>query len=313
MNIVLLDGDTLGKDISLQPIEQFGTLKVYGITPAHEIKSRIEKAEIVIVNKVNLGRNEIDLAPNLKLICVAATGTNNVDLEYASEKNIPVKNVSGYSTDSVAQTTFASLLNLRCHISYYDQYVKSCAYTTSPIFTHFTQEYNEIADKQFGIIGLGTIGKKVAQIATAFGARVVYCSSTKKNKKNEYLRMELGELLKTSDIVSIHCSLNDSTKNLITEKELKTMKPSALLLNLSRGGIVNEKDIVKALDEKWIAGAAFDVYEQEPMPPNHPFYRIKDKSKFILTPHLAWASTEARKKLVDGIAKNIETFINCGK
>ncbi len=309
MNIVLLDGDTLGKDISLSQIEQFGQLKVYGITPAHELKSRIEKAEILLVNKVRIGKEEMDLAPQLRLICVAATGMNNIDLDYAAEKHIVVKNVSGYSTDSVAQITFASLLNLRCRITYYDNYVKSCAYTTSPIFTHFSQEYTEIAGKQFGIIGLGAIGKKVAQIAAAFGAQVVYHSTSGKNTKADYPHMSLEELLKTSDIVSIHCPLNDATRNLIAEKELKSMKPSALLLNMSRGGIVNEKDMVKALDEKWIAGAAFDVYEQEPMPQNHPFFRIKDKTKLLLTPHLAWASVEARKRLVEGIAKNIEAFL----
>ncbi len=312
-SIVFLDGDTLGKDISLSPIEQQGNLKVYGNTLAGEVRKRIAEANCVITNKVVLSRDEIDAAPHLKLICVAATGMNNIDLEYAKQKNIPVKNVAGYSTDSVVQLTFALLLNMVCSISYYDRYVKSGAYTSSALFTHLGRTYFELQGKQMGIIGMGSIGQKVAAIATAFGMKVVYYSTSGKNNQSQYPRMELDELLGTSDVVSIHAPLNEQTKNLLTFEKLKLMKPTACLLNLGRGGIVNEAALTRALNENLLAAAATDVYEQEPMPSDHPFSRINDKEKLVLTPHIAWASIEARKRLVELMAKNIDVFKTTGE
>ncbi len=306
--IVFLEADTLGKDVSLARIEQQGNLKVYGTTLSGEIKKRITKAECVIINKLPFGREEIDAAPHLKLICVAATGMNNVDLAYAAQKGIVVKNVAGYSTNSVVQLTFAILLNMLCSITYFDRYVKTGGYSSSAMYTHFGRTYNELSGKKMGIIGFGTIGQKVAAIATAFGAEVAYYSTSGKNTTATFKRMELEELLQTSDIISIHAPLNEQTKNLLTFEKLQLMKPTAYLLNMGRGGIVSEKDIVRALNANLIQAAGFDVYEQEPMPTDHPFHRVKDKEKLLLTPHIAWASAEARKLLVEKVAENIAAF-----
>jgi glycerate dehydrogenase len=310
MNIVFLDADTIGKDIALTPLESCGTLKVFGSTLPGVLQERIKNADIIITNKVVINQPEINAAPNLKLICVAATGVNNIDTDYAAKKGIAVKNVAGYSTESVVQSTFASLLAFTNNIPYFDYYVKSGAYSTSPIFTHFGHTFRELAGKSFGIIGLGTIGKRVADVACAFGANVSYYSTSGQNKCAAYARLELTGLLRQSDVISIHAPLNEKTKNLIRYSELQEMKPTALLVNMGRGGIVNEVDLAKALDNNLIAGAAIDVYEQEPLPDDHPYLCVKDKRKLILTPHIAWGSVEARTRLIALTAKNIENFIH---
>jgi glycerate dehydrogenase len=309
MNIVFLDADTIGKDIALTPLEAWGGLKVFGTTFSNELPERIKHADIIITNKVMLRQPEIDAASNLKLICVTATGVNNVDTEYAAKKGIVVKNVAGYSTESVLQSTFASLLALLHNIPYFDYYVKSGAYSTSPIFTHFGHTFRELAGKSFGIIGMGAIGKRVAEVACAFGANVSYYSTSGQNTCNGYTRLSLPELLRQSDVVSIHAPLNEKTSNLIGYHELQTMKPTALLVNMGRGGIVNETDLAKALDNGLIGGAAIDVYEQEPLPDDHPYLCVKNKQKLILTPHVAWGSVEARTRVIALTAKNIENFI----
>jgi glycerate dehydrogenase len=251
----------------------------------------------------------MDAAPNLKLICVTATGVNNIDTAYAGQKGIAVKNVAGYSTESVVQSTFASLLALLHNIPYFDYYVKSGAYSTSPMFTHFGHTFRELTGKPFGIIGMGAIGKRVAGVAGAFGANVSYYSTSGQNTCPGYTRLGLPELLRQSDVVSIHAPLNEKTKNLIDYAALQTMKPTALLVNMGRGGIVNETDLAKALDNGLIGGAAIDVYEQEPLPDDHPYLCVKNRQRLILTPHVAWSSTEARTRLIQLTAKNIETFI----
>lgn len=310
MNIVFLDADTVGKDIALTPLEAYGTLKVFGTTLPGALPERIKNADIVITNKVVLNQPEIDAAANLKLICVLATGVNNIDTAYAAQKGIAVKNVAGYSTDSVVQSTFASLLALTNNIPYFDYYVKSGAYSTSPVFTHFGHTFRELAGKSFGIIGMGAIGKRVAGVAGAFGAKVSYYSTSGQNKCRDYPRLGLADLLRQSDVVSIHAPLNEKTKNLIKYTELQTMKPTALLVNMGRGGIVNEADLAKALDNNLIGGAAIDVYEQEPIPDDHPYLCVKNKQKLILTPHVAWGSVEARTRVIALTAKNIENFIH---
>jgi glycerate dehydrogenase len=309
MNIIFLDADTIGKDIALTSLESLGNLKVYRTTFRNEAAERIRNADIVISNKVQLLKNEMDSAPNLKLICVTATGINNIDADYASEKGIIIKNVAGYSTESVVQTSFAALLGLLNGITYFDNYVKSGAYSTSPIFTHYGRTYWELAGKQFGIIGMGTIGKRMADVAAAFGAKVSYYSTSGKNSSNSYPRVELTTLLQQSDVISIHAPLNDKTKDLITYQEMKLMKPSALLVNMGRGGIVKEVDLAKAIDDNLIGGAAVDVYEQEPVPSDHPYLSVKNKQKLLLTPHIAWGSMEARKRVIELTAKNIEEFL----
>jgi glycerate dehydrogenase len=311
MNIVFLDADTIGKDIALTPLEAWGGLKVFGTTLPSNLPERIKQADIVITNKVVLKQPEIDAAPNLKLICVTATGVNNIDTAYAAQKGIAVKNVAGYSTESVVQSTFASLFALMNNIPYFDYYVKSGAYSTSPIFTHFGHTFRELAGKTFGIIGLGTIGKRVAEVVRAFGANVSYYSTSGQNKCPDYPLLSLNELLHQSDVISIHAPLNEKTKNLIDYAALQTMKPTALLVNMGRGGIVNETGLAKALDNDLIGGAAIDVYEQEPLPDDHPYLCIKNKQKLILTPHVAWGSVESRTRVVQLTAQNIKDFLEC--
>jgi glycerate dehydrogenase len=308
MKIVFLDSATLGESVDYSAIEQFGELKLYPHTSIEEVNERVSKARVVIVNKVKLYKEQIDAAPLLKLICVAATGTNNVDTEYAKSKGVEVKNVVAYSTESVVQITFGSILALLNHTQYFDNIVKSGEYSKSPHFTDTGRSFSEIAYKKFGIIGMGTIGKRVAEVASAFGAKIMYYSTSGVPHFKKYPAVTLEELLSTSDIISIHSPLNDKTKNLISMKEIRLMKPDAIIVNMGRGGIVNEQDLAKAIDFDLIAGASTDVYEQEPIPADHPFLCVKNREKLILTPHIGWSGETAKKRLLEGIAANIEKF-----
>ncbi len=307
MKIVLLDGATLG-NVNLENLKQFGEFKSYNITNKEETIERIGDSDIVITNKVIIDKNVIDSCRNLKLICIAATGMNNVDLEYAKEKNVTVKNVAGYSTTSVAQYTFTLLLSLIGSSSYYDNYVKSKKYSISPIFTNLKREYFEIKNKTWGIIGLGNIGKEVAKIATAFGAHVVYYSTSGVNRNSDYKRVNLDELLKGCDIISIHAPLNEKTNNLIKKDELKRMKEGIIILNIGRGGIINEEDLAYAIDHFDIY-AGLDVFKVEPIEKENALLHVKNPDRLIFSPHIAWASKEAREALVVMIVKNIEEFI----
>ncbi len=310
MKLVFLDAKTLGDDIQLGIFEQFGDLEIYPTTEPSQLFERVQYADIIITNKVVIDKEAINSARNLKLICVAATGYNNVDVYYAKEKGIAVTNVAGYSTESVVQTTFGMLFYLLMHLRYYDDYVKSGEYAMSDIFTHLGRPFWEIHGKRWGIIGLGTIGRRVAQVAESFGCDVIYYSTSGIEREEKYPKYPLDELLKTSDIVSIHAPLNEKTKNLITIRELGMMKKHALLLNLGRGGIVNEKDLAIALDSDLIGGAGLDVLEKEPIDPDNPLLKIKNKEKLLITPHIAWTSIEARKRLVNEIVENIRAFLN---
>jgi len=291
-------------------LSDFGDLELFQYTSRDEIINRTREADVIITNKVVIDKNVMDQSPLLKLVCIAATGMNNVDLTYAGEKGITVKNVAGYSTGSVTQTTFSMLFYLMNNTGYYDHYVKSREYTRSPIFTHMGPVIQELSGKQYGIIGLGAIGSSVAEIAETFGARVCYFSITGKNNSKKYRRMDLDELLETSDIISIHAPLTESTNNLINRSRLIQMKSSALLINAGRGGIVNEQDLAWALDEETIAGAALDVLEKEPMTTDNPLFNIRNKERLLILPHIAWASLESRTKLIDLVYKNIREFLN---
>jgi len=307
--IVFLDASTIGVDVSLEPIAQLGAFISYPATGAEEAAERIADADVVITNKVRIFQPEIDAAPNLKLICVAATGMDNVARDYALSKGVAVKNVAGYSTHSVAQITFAHILSLVTQLSYYNHYVYSGVYAESPTATHLGPVFAELSGKRLGIVGMGNIGQRVAAIATAFGMEVVYFSTSGTNHCKAYPALSLQELLETSDVVSIHAPLNNSTRNLIAMEQLRLMKRSALLINMGRGGIVSETDLVRAVNEKIIAGAGVDVFSKEPVMQNHPFYGVKDQQRLLLTPHIAWTSVEARRLLVDGIAENIRTSL----
>jgi len=310
IKICFLDAKTLGIDADLSGLSEFGDVVIYNTTKPDEVAERIKEQDIVISNKVILNESNMKDALNLKLICVAATGTNNIDLEYARTRGIAVSNVAGYSTESVVQHTFAMLFYLMENLKYYDEYVKSMSYTKSDIFTYLERPFEELWGKTWGIIGLGTIGSSVASIARAFGCRVVYYSTSGKNQNFQYERLELDKLLEQSNIVSIHAPLNEKTKNLIDYKCLQAMKKSALLLNLGRGGIVNEFDLAKALDEDLIKGAALDVLETEPIKPDNPLLDLKKKDKLFITPHIAWASVQARKRLINELKLNIKAFLN---
>jgi glycerate dehydrogenase len=309
MKIVFLDAKTVGELDEVNLLSELGELKLYKTTSAKEVVARIKEAEVVITNKVILDKKTISKAPHLKLICVAATGTNNIDLEAAGKKGIEVKNVKGYSTEGVAQHTFAMLFHLRNHLSFYNKYVHSGKYSKSPIFTNLDREISEIRGKVFGIIGLGTIGKRVADIATAFGAKVIYYSTSGMHNDPTYQRVELEELLSKSDIISIHAPLNEKTKGMIGMKELHVVKKDCIIINTGRGGIVKEKDLVTAINKNYIFAAAIDVYEKEPLDKKHPFYNVKERERLLLTPHVAWASIESRKELLRGVYQNIKDYI----
>ena len=308
LKIVFLDSSTVGNPDNLKQLSELGEYRQYDYTKPSERIKRIGDNLVIITNKVVIDREIMDACPSIKLICIAATGMNNVDLEYAAGKNIQVKNVSGYSTESVAQATFSMLFYLLNSSAYYDNYVKSGEYSHSVIFTHHGREFRELNNKVFGIIGMGTIGSRVARIATAFGARVIYYSTSGKNLDTGYEHNELDILLRTADVISIHCPLNERTKNLINSKRLAIMKPTAYLLNMGRGGIVNESALAEALDQERIAGAALDVLCHEPIEENNPLLKIKNRDRLFITPHIAWASREARTLLIEKIIENIRYY-----
>jgi len=307
MKIVCLDAATLGSDVNLDVFEQFGEFVSFETTAAAERIERLKGADVVITNKVVIDKETMD-ASNLKLICISATGMNNVDLAYAAAKGIAVKNVAGYSTASVVQHTFACLFALTNRIKFYDNYAQSGEWAKSEIFTNLDRSIGEIAGKSFGVIGLGEIGRGVVCIAAAFGARVSYYSTSGANANAEFKRLNLGELLIGCDIVSIHAPLNEKTRNLIGERELNLMKEGAILMNFGRGGIVDENAVARAIDGRNLRFAS-DVLETEPMRADHPLLNIKNKENLILTPHVAWASFEARQRLVAMIAENIKEFL----
>jgi len=308
LNIVFLDTATLGDVDNLKQIEDIGDYTAFENTRTEERIERIGKNNVVITNKVLIDKDVMDACPDLKLICIAATGMNNIDLAHAEKKGIVVKNVAGYSTESVAQSAFSMLFSLIHQTTYYDNYVKSGEYAKSPIFTHYGPSFWELKGKKFGIIGLGTIGKRVAEIARAFGSEVIYYSTSGKNLESVYNHVELETLLSQSDVVSIHCPLNDKTNNLLDAAKLNLMKPSAYLMNLGRGGIVNEKDLAIAIDERRIAGAAVDVLTKEPVEESSPLLKVKLKNNILITPHIAWASKESRSLLVAKLCENIKRY-----
>ena len=309
MNIVVLEQNSIGLDIDLTIYEEFGNVTYYGNT-VHEVAERIKDADIVIANKARLNEESMKDAPNVKLICEFATGYDNVDLEYCKKRGIAVANVVDYSTPAVAQHTFAMALYLLERLPYYDNYVKSGIYASQDRFSNFDKPFLELEGKRWGIVGLGNIGKKTAKIAKAFGCEVVYYSVTGKNSNQEYKRVEFDELLETCDFISVHCPLSDLTKNLIDYSAMKKMKKTAILLNVARGPVINNADLYRALTEGEIYAAGLDVLEKEPITDENPLSKIKDSEKLIITPHMAWASTESRTRLAVEVYENIKAFLN---
>ena len=306
MKIVILDALTYG-DTSLEKFNELGEVVVYQTTTPEEVLKRIENATVIVTNKVVITASMMDATPSLKLICVAATGMNNVDLEGAKERAISVKNVAGYSTDAVVQHTFSMLFYLIGHSRYYDEYVKSGKWQQEPVFTHIGPSFYELKGKKWGIIGLGEIGSSVGKIAKTFGANVCYYSTSGSNHSQEFESTTLSRLLEESDIVSIHAPLNDKTRKLIAHSELLQMKDGAVLLNLGRGGIVDEDALAVIIDVKPLY-VGLDVLETEPMLTPHPFDSVEHKERLYLTPHIAWTSKEARERLIEKTYMNICSF-----
>lgn len=309
MKIVFLDAKSVGEDMDLLKYNELGEFVTYDFSTQEQIPERIAEADVLITNKCLINEQSIGSAQNLKLVCVTATGTNNLDKDYLTKRNIAWRNVAGYSTESVAQHTFAMLFYLLEKLSYYDAYVKEGKYANDTSFTHFAERFHEINGRTWGIIGLGAIGRRVADIAKMFGANVIYYSTTGKNNQDGYTRVDFDTLLQTSDIVSVHAPLTPETENLMNKEAFLKMKETAIFLNVGRGAIVVEQDLADALENKTIAAAGLDVLCAEPMSPNSPFLPIKDSKRLLITPHIAWASVEARNNLMDIIYHQIKDFL----
>lgn len=308
MKIVFLDAKTLGDDIDLTGFEQMGEVVKYPFTTAEEAPDRVKDADVLIVNKVLINRQTISSAGNLKLVCVTATGTNNLDKDYLAERGIEWRNVAGYSTESVAQHTFAILFYLMENLRYYDDYVRDGRYVNDRIFTHFARTFHELQGMTWGILGLGAIGRRVADIAGMFGARVIYYSASGAPAQEGYHQVDFDTLLSESDILSIHAPLNEYTEGIMDAEAFRKMKSSAILLNLGRGPIINEADLAAALNAGELKAAGLDVLCTEPMAKDNPLLDVHDKDRLLITPHIAWATVEARQRLMKIIEGQIREF-----
>lgn len=310
MKIVILERNSVGTDVSVDSLKDFGEVTIYRNTLLPEVAERVKDADIIIANKAPLNESTLKDAPNVKLICEFATGFDNVDIPYCKERGIGVCNVRNYCSEMVAQHSFAMALALSEKLMHYDQYVKSGEYGAQDRFSNFDIPFYELAGKTWGVIGMGNIGQTVAKIAKAFGCRVIFYSVTGKSKVTEYEQVDFDTILRESDFLSLHCPLSDITRNLIDKAALSKMKKTAILINVARGPVVNNKDLYDALQAGTIAGAGLDVLEKEPIAADNPLGTIKDSDRLIITPHLAWASVEARTRCVSMTYDNIKAFLN---
>ncbi len=309
MKLVILERNSVGTDVDVSCFEKFGEVTCYPNTVAANTSERVKDADIILANKAPLNESTLKDAPNVKLICLLATGFDNVDLAYCKSRSIKVTNVVNYCTSTVAQHTLLLALALSEKIAFYDDYVKSGAYSAQDRFSNFDRTFYDLEGKTWGIIGMGTIGRRVAGLAQAFGCRVIFYSASGKSTCTDYKRVEFDTLLQESDILSLHCPLSDRTRGLINKDALSKMKETAILVNVARGPVVDTQALYDALVTDQIAGAGLDVLEQEPMAKDNPLAQIKDSTKLIITPHMAWASLESRTRLVDEVVKNIEAFL----
>lgn len=309
MKLVILERNSVGTDVDVSCFEKFGEVTCYPNTVAANTSERVKDADIILANKAPLNESTLKDAPNVKLICLLATGFDNVDLAYCRSRGIKVTNVINYCTSTVAQHTLLLALALSEKIAFYDDYVKSGAYSAQDRFSNFDRTFYDLEGKTWGIIGMGTIGRRVAGLAQAFGCRVIFYSASGKSTCTDYERVEFDTLLQESDILSLHCPLSDRTRGLINKDALSKMKETAILVNVARGPVVDTQALYDALITNQIAGAGLDVLEQEPMAGDNPLAQIKDSTKLIITPHMAWASLESRTHLVEEVAKNIEAFL----
>ena len=310
MKIVALVIKNVGKDISLERFNEFGELVTYMNSKPEEMAERCSGADVIIVNKLPVNENTIGSVDTLKIVLTTATGYDNIDVAFLKSRGVKVCNVKGYSTDSVAQHTFALLFYVYEKLRSYDDFVKSGVHSKHDIFTYFDEPFSELSGKVWGIVGLGEIGKRVAKIATAFGCEVVYYSTSGRNSNNDYEQVDFETLLKISDIISVHAPLNEKTKYLFNADAFKKMKKTAVFINVGRGPIVNDRDLTDALKADEIAAAAIDVLEKEPMDPNSPYFEITDSRKLFITPHIAWATQEARERLVAETYYNLKAIVD---
>lgn len=310
MRLVVLERNSVGTDVDVSCYEKFGEVEYYPNTVAENTAERVKDADIVIANKAPMNESTLKDAPNVKLICLFATGFDNVDLSYCKSRGIKVANVVNYSTAAVVQHTILLALALEEKLVHYDNYVKSGEYGAQDRFSNFDRPFGELAGKTWGIVGMGNIGRGVARVAQAMGCKVIFYSASGKSTCTEYERAELDALLAQSDILSLHCPLSDRTRGLINKEAFSKMKKSAILVNVARGPVVDTQALYEALAQGQIAAAGLDVLEKEPISRDNPLNEIKDSTKLIITPHLAWASTEARERLVNEVAKNIQAFLD---
>lgn len=308
MKIVILEKKVLGDDISFGRLEQLGEVVSYENTKVEDIEERLQGADIALVNRCPMNEETLKNVSGLKLVCVTGTGVNAVDQEYMKKRGILVTNVRNYSTYSVCQHTFAILFYVMEHLSYFDKYVKEGQYCKHKRQTYMERKFSQLAGMTYGICGLGAIGRQVAKVAEAFGAKVIYYSTSGKNANSDYERVSFEELLTRSDIISIHAPLTEQSKGLFNEEAFRKMKPDAILVNTGRGAIIDENALCLALKENRIKAAALDVMVEEPMPEDHPFLSFKDSSKLFITPHIAWTSKEARETLMEDVCMTIEAF-----
>jgi glycerate dehydrogenase len=305
MKIVILDAATLGADIDLSPITALGATTVYQSTLQAEVADRIHDAEVVVLNKLKMNAESLKNAHRLRLICVSATGYDNIDTAYCKERGIALCNVPGYSTDSVAQVTVAMALSLASHLTAYRDHVPSGAYTEGGVANHLTPVYHELSSMTWGVVGGGAIGTRVAEIATALGCRVLLC---RRKKQDRFEQASLDELLQKSDIVSLHVPLTEETRGMIDREALAKMKDGAILINVARGAVTDEAALAEAVESGKLGGLGVDVFSTEPFPADHPFTRLTGRENVCLTPHMAWGSAESRARCVATIAANIRFF-----
>ncbi len=306
MNITVLDSETMGNDVDFSVLKKFGNLELYKTTSPDKVVERLEKTDIVILNKVKLGSDILSQCNNLKLICVFATGYDNIDVQFCGDNNIALCNVKGYSTDSVTQTTVALVLNLISKIKPYTRFVSTGEYTKSGFANKISPVFYELNGKTWGIVGLGAIGKKVAEVAQAFGCKVV---ANKNTPVDDFECVSLDELCERSDIISVHVPLNEKTEKLISEEKISKMKKDVILVNVARGAVFDEEAVCNAVINGKIGGLGVDVYSVEPFENDHPYNRILDNDNVMFTPHMAWAAFESRTRCLNEIVMNIESFI----
>lgn len=305
MKIAILDKSTLGADIDLSPIRALGETEEYETTTSGEIAERIKSAEVVIVNKIKLNESNLANAKELKLICVAATGYDNIDTAYCKQNAIAVCNVPGYSTNSVAQVSVAMALYLVNKLGEYRNFVNSGEYTASGVANRLTPVYHELCGMTWGVVGGGGIGTRVAEIARALGCNVLVC---RRKNEGEFPLADIDTLIEKSDIISLHIPLSESTKNLINKERIAKMKETAILINTARGAVTDEKALAEAVKQGRIGGLGIDVYSVEPFGEEHPFNDLLSLENVCLTPHMAWGSFESRTRCVEKIAENIKCF-----